>query len=67
MHRPDRVVETGSGTVVIDYKFTASDEGAPDPRYARQVRGYMSLLKTLGHPDVTGYLWYVNQDRVFQV
>ena len=67
MHRPDRVVETGSGTVVIDYKFTASDEGAPDPRYVRQVRGYMSLLKTLGHPDVTGYLWYVNQDRVFQV
>lgn len=67
LQRPDRVVETGAGTVVIDYKFTASDADAPEGRYVRQVRGYMSLLKALGHDNVSGYLWYVNQDKVFPV
>lgn len=53
--RPDRVVIDPDGNVsIIDYKF-----GEEDPRYLRQVMGYMNLYRKMGYRDVRGYLWYV--------
>ncbi len=60
--RPDRVVETAGGLVVIDYKF-----GGPRPQYGRQVARYMNLYRRMGYPAVRGYLWYVEEDQVVSV
>lgn len=67
-HRPDRVVRLAASTVIIDYKFTAEDNaGRPPARYLRQVRRYMELYRSLGFPDVQGFLWFVSSGRVFEV
>ena len=57
--RPDRVVKDGDKMTVIDFKF-----GKPREEYKSQVRGYMSLLRDMGYPNVTGYLWYVYNNKV---
>ena len=62
-HRPDRVVETPSGgIIVIDYKF-----GAPRHSHISQVRSYMDLYRGMGYADVRGYVWYVPSDQVVTV
>lgn len=62
--RPDRVVWLGDGTVeVIDYKTGEEN----DTRYRHQVGRYISLLKSLGHNKVRGYVWYLDTDRVTEV
>ena len=61
-YRPDRVVIKGDRAIVIDYKF-----GTPEEKYYNQVRRYMRLYRGLGYNDVTGYLWYVYDDKVEQV
>lgn len=53
-YRPDRVMISGSRAVVVDYKFGKKKE----KEHGRQVRGYMSLLESMGYADVSGYLWY---------
>ncbi len=58
-YRPDRVVSDGKETRVVDFKF-----GRPRPEHAQQVSGYMNLLKDMGYPQVTGYIWYVKQNRL---
>ena len=60
--RPDRVMTDGTQTIVVDFKF-----GNPHPQYADQVRGYMSLLKQMGMPQVKGYLWFVSRDDIVEV
>lgn len=55
-YRPDRVVWTAEGEiVVIDYKFGAERKSA----YRRQVQRYMEFLASI-IPDtpICGYLWY---------
>ena len=59
LHRPDRVVSGPSGTVVVDYKF-----GAPRQKYRSQVREYVRLYRKMGYENVSGYLWYVPDNRV---
>lgn len=61
-HRPDRVITDGSQTIVIDFKF-----GSPKPEYKKQVLQYMSLLKDMGHPNVSGFLWYVYSNKIENV
>jgi hypothetical protein len=60
--RPDRVMTDGTQTIVVDFKF-----GNPHPQYADQVRGYMSLLKQMGMPQVKGYLWFVSRDDIVEI
>ena len=56
--RPDRVVIDPDGRVsVIDYKF-----GRPENAHLRQVRTYVDLYRAMGHPSVTGTLWYIRED-----
>ena len=58
--RPDRVVETPEGgIVIIDYKF-----GAERQSYINQVRRYMDLYRGMGYADVRGFVWYVPADKV---
>ena len=59
LHRPDRVVSGPDGTVVVDYKF-----GAPKQKYRNQVGEYVRLYKKMGYEKVSGYLWYVPENRV---
>lgn len=61
-YRPDRVVTDGKETIVIDFKF-----GKPNSEHHTQVQNYMSLLKDMQMPNVKGFLWYVNSDKVESV
>ncbi len=60
--RPDRVMTDGKETIVVDFKF-----GKPNRSYHEQVRNYVSLLKDMQMPDVKGYLWYVNENKIESV
>ena len=60
--RPDRVMTDGHETHVVDFKF-----GHPDKDYLDQVREYMKLLRTMGMPNVRGWLWYVYINKVEEV
>lgn len=60
--RPDRVMTKQGRTVVVDFKF-----GKPRLEYQQQVKDYIDLLRSLGHHDVQGYLWYVYSGEVVRV
>ena len=61
-HRPDRVMTDGKEWIVVDSKF-----GRQKNDYPKQVRNYMNLLKTMGHTEVKGYLWYVYSNIIEEV
>mgnify|MGYP002619909208 CR=1 FL=1 len=60
--RPDRIITDGIQTIVIDYKTGRYDEAHED-----QVREYIQLLKSMGMPDVHGYLWYIRKEAIYEV
>ena len=60
--RPDRVMTDGRETHVVDFKF-----GRPHEEYFDQVREYMQLLRSMGMPNVKGWLWYVYNNKVEEV
>ena len=60
--RPDRVIYDGTTMTVIDFKF-----GQPRDEYYEQVRGYMNLLRSMGHHEVKGYLWFVYSNKIEEV
>ena len=53
--RPDRILESDSEVIVIDYKFTSHH----NPEYNHQVSVYADALRQLTGKNVRGYLWYV--------
>ena len=53
--RPDRILESDTEVVVIDYKFTSHH----NPEYNQQVSVYADALRQLTGKKVSGYLWYV--------
>lgn len=62
-YRPDRVMQNSKKeTIVVDFKF-----GRPKVEHHEQVRKYISLLKSMGHHRVKGYLWYVYPNRIVEV
>ena len=65
--RPDRIVVHGNGNVdIVDYKFTGTAD-ANLSKYRRQVSAYCDWYRSLpgcGDKKVTGYIWYVNADKV---
>ena len=62
--RPDRVVLTPDETWVVDFK-TGRDLGE---EHDRQVRRYCRAMKTMGYPQVSGWLIYLLPEvRVRQV
>lgn len=60
--RPDRVIYDGQQMIVIDFKT-----GAERAEHQRQVAEYMALLKDMGYPHVSGFLWYVLTNHVLPV
>jgi ATP-dependent exoDNAse (exonuclease V) beta subunit len=60
--RPDRVIRYKDKWVVVDLK-----SGKEYKEHIYQVREYMELLKNMGYPAVTGYLWYIDQNRISKV
>lgn len=62
--RPDRVVIFPDRVEVIDYKFGKEEEIAA---HKKQVEEYVKLLEQLGYKNVTGYLWYLNSNRIEKV
>ncbi len=60
--RPDRVMMRDGRVVVVDFKF-----GKPRKKYNLQVQEYMDLLQRMGYDNITGYLWYVDEEAIEQV
>jgi len=60
LRRPDRVMIRGGKVVVVDYKFGRKENNY----YARQVKGYIDLIRRMGYTDVEGYIWYVELGKV---
>ena len=60
--RPDRVMMKDDQVVVVDFKF-----GKENPKYNKQVKGYMQLLTKMGYKNITGYLWYVDEEKIEKV
>lgn len=60
--RPDRVMMKNSEVVVVDFKF-----GKENRKYNKQVKEYMKLLSDMGYTSITGYLWYVDEERIEKV
>lgn len=63
LYRPDRVVFFESQIELIDYKFGMKKETA----HQEQVKHYASLLRKMGYPKVTSYLWYVLLGEINEV
>lgn len=61
-HRPDRVMTDGQEWIIVDFKF-----GRPRPEYHDQVRRYMQLLASMGHTNITGFLWFVYNNKIEEV
>ena len=55
-HRPDRVMIKEEECSVIDFNFAQKSE-----EHIEQVRRYMTLMKKMGHQNITGYLWYIGE------
>ena len=60
--RPDRVMMEDGQVVVVDFKF-----GKENLQYNKQVKGYMQLLTKMGYKNITGYLWYVDEELIVKV
>lgn len=54
MHRPDRVLITDDGVIILDYKFTLEESES----HVRQVDRYKELLVDMGYENVQTYLFY---------
>jgi ATP-dependent exoDNAse (exonuclease V) beta subunit len=61
--RPDRVMAKDKRAVVVDYKFGTGE----DKKYDRQIEEYCNLLKEMGYEGVTGYVWYVEGNKINRV
>ena len=62
-YRPDRIMFDNEQVIVVDYKF-GSQENLHD---RQQVKKYMSLIQESGYQDVTGYLWYIELNKIVPV
>lgn len=60
--RPDRVVTNQMETIVIDYKCAKERE-----EHREQVAEYCDFLRKMGHKKVTGYVWYLYEDKLCKV
>ena len=59
--RPDRImIDQNNHAIVVDYKFGDQKEKA----HQRQIEKYTSLIRTMGYPHVTGYIWYVTLHEI---
>ncbi len=62
-YRPDRVLYHKDEIDVIDYKFGDKVE----KKYEKQIKQYISLIKSIENKNVNGYIWYVSLDKIVKV
>ena len=60
--RPDRVMTDGKKYIVVDFKF-----GRERDKYHDQVLHYVNLIRSMGHSNVSGFLWYVYSNKIVEV
>lgn len=60
--RPDRVMMKDGKVIVVDFKF-----GKENKKYNKQVKEYIELLTQMGYENISGYLWYVEKERIEKV
>jgi hypothetical protein len=65
IRRPDMVLYNTTSTLVIDFKFTHSQE--QENNHKSQVREYVSLLAAAGFTGVAGAVVYGFEARVMNV
>ena len=61
-YRPDRIMIGKDEIIVVDYKF-----GEKKDSHFSQVSTYMSLLKSMGYKNVSGYIYYQNDLEIVTV
>lgn len=61
-HRPDRVMLKDGRAVVIDYKT-----GEKSDKDARQMRGYLDDLRSMGYFPCEGNIWYFSKNEVVKI
>ncbi len=61
--RPDRVIVENGAAIVVDFKFGKSERSS----HTVQVKSYIKHLKMMDYNRVTGYLWYMNLDRIVKI
>ena len=59
--RPDRVIWNEKESIVIDYKT-----GIRKNEHITQVKRYVELLSQINKGDVTGFVWYLNDNEVVE-
>lgn len=62
MKRPDKIILQKNKTIVLDYKT-----GVPNEKNKKQIRQYAYLLDQMGFPNVKGYLYYTNEQKLVPV
>jgi ATP-dependent exoDNAse (exonuclease V) beta subunit len=60
--RPDRVMLRGDEMIVVDFKF-----GKPKKSHRQQVQTYIDLLTKMNYNNITGYLWYVDENQIERI
>jgi len=61
-YRPDRLLFTPAGVLVIDYKT-----GTPRGEDSAQIRHYLQILRDAGYDASEGYLLYLNKGTIERV
>ena len=57
--RPDRLLMDGTKVVIIDFKFGVIEEQS----HLKQIDRYIKLIAGMGYTDITGYVWYPEQNK----
>jgi ATP-dependent exoDNAse (exonuclease V) beta subunit len=60
--RPDKLIVSADSTTVIDFKT-----GEKTNAHTKQITAYINALKSVGYPNVRGYLYYVLGEGLIEV
>lgn len=60
--RPDRIAQDADGMHVLEIKT-----GKPASAHAKQLGGYLEVLRAMGHAQVTGTIWYLTDGALQHV
>ncbi|MDR0790379.1 MAG: UvrD-helicase domain-containing protein [Bacteroidales bacterium] len=58
LHRPDRIMIGQNEVIIVDFKFSASQNSVP--KYEKQVREYANLLSQMGYSEIHSFLWFIS-------
>jgi ATP-dependent helicase/nuclease subunit A len=63
LKRPDRIMISENEAIIVDYKTSS----APSDEHRQQVKRYVDKVKEMGFTHVTGFVWYLNTDRLLNI